>query len=128
MKYFLLALILASLIPLQSGTGCRSFFGGEKCDQNEESLNLWSEPELRLESRQVSDDSVDSFDKSEDCTVESLSGHGTLATVDCEPEHRFILPFDLFLLPIEKEVPSTPKKGFQPLLSKRLHLRKSDNI
>lgn len=129
MKYLALLIILASFLPLQSGLGCKAplNFSSEmdschkKMGHKMQSVSM--DKGHILKHGENHSDCL--FCQSGNCDNPALMQESwdfcrdkgsNLA--DCQPQNRFILPFDLFLLPIEERAPPghRPEKRL-PILS-----------
>ena len=126
-KYLVVALILASFLPLQSGMGCNM-----PMESGDSEMSCHQEMDHDQEDqasnhghnlRQPDHHSDCYFCQSGLCQDVAIlkdslvfGNEKELADLQCETNQRFILPMDIFLLPIKERAPPPGPKPV-PLLS-----------
>ncbi|MEM7647112.1 MAG: hypothetical protein AAF203_09400 [Pseudomonadota bacterium] len=126
-KYLVVLIILMSFLPLQSGLGCNMPMENADnempCHQEMATSQNASSTSQSHNPRQLDHHSECSFCQSGFCQNVALiqdslllGNHRELADLQCEVNQRFILPMDLFLLPIKERAPPPGKRNI-PILS-----------
>ena len=128
MKYLVVLIILASFLPLQSGVGCNM---GMESSESEPSCHSTQKAKSKS-SNSIFGHKMEQSNYRSDCFF-CQSGlcddvaearkfaffnddEHKYADSQCQPDQRYILPLDIFLMPIQERAPSN-KAAPIPILS-----------